>query len=392
MAMTDKLGVYVSVPFCRAKCSFCNFASGVGSAAEIERYVGRLCAEIAGAEERAVGLGAELPRGVDTVYFGGGTPSLLTPGQMGRIFGALRGVFAVDGDAEITLEAAPGQIAEDVLEASLRLGVNRVSLGVQSFVDREAAAVGRSHTGESCLAEIARLRAAGVAQVGVDLIAGLPYQTRESWEVSLAAVVGAGLTHVSVYMLEVDEESRLGAEVMAGGKRFHAHGVPAEEMAAELYERACAVLPAAGLAQYEISNFAREGSRSRHNLRYWQRAPYLGVGLDAHSMLVQGLGIREQGLGEAVRFANADELATYALPGGRGEIVRVGEVEALEERVFLGLRMVDGVALDAMLEEGARELVREGLMWEREGRWGLTLRGRLISNEVFGRLLEAVAV
>ncbi len=382
--MTDKLGVYVSVPFCRAKCSFCNFASGVGSAAEIERYVGQLCAEIAGAARRAAELGAELPRGVDTVYFGGGTPSLLAPGQLERVFAALRGVFAVDGDAEITLEAAPGQIAEDVLEAAMRLGVNRVSLGVQSFVDREAAAVGRTHTGESCLAEIARLRAAGVAEVGVDLIAGLPYQTRESWEVSLEMAAGAGLTHVSVYMLEVDEDSRLGAEVMAGGKRFHAHGVPAEEIAADLYERACEVLPAAGLAQYEISNFAAVEHRSRHNLKYWERAPYLGLGLDAHSMLLTQ--------GGAVRFANADDLATYALPGGRGEIVRVGEMEALEERVFLGLRMVDGVALDGMLEDGARELMREGLMWSREGMWGLTLRGRLISNEVFGRLLEAVAV
>ena len=180
MSVQDKLGIYVSVPFCRAKCSFCNFASGVSGAGDIERYVGMLCSEIGTAGATAERLGASLPRVVDTVYFGGGTPSLLTVRQLERVFGALRAEFEIEAGAEITLEAAPGQIAEDVLAAAMRLGVNRVSLGVQSFVDRESAAVGRSHTGESCVAELRRLRAAGVERVGADLIAGLPYQTVES--------------------------------------------------------------------------------------------------------------------------------------------------------------------------------------------------------------------
>ena len=220
MSAPSPLGVYISVPFCRAKCSFCNFASGVSSAARIAVYVDTLCEEIDSAAVIAERLGAELPRAVDTIYFGGGTPSLLTPLQMQRIFAAVRRNFDVTADAEVTMEAAPGQISDEALDEAMRLGVNRVSLGVQSFVDRESAAVGRTHTGASCLAEIARLRAAGVSDVGADLIAGLPYQDAASWQHSLETAVGAGLAHLSVYMLEVDEDSRLGLEVLAGGVRF----------------------------------------------------------------------------------------------------------------------------------------------------------------------------
>lgn len=377
--------MYVSVPFCRAKCSFCNFASGVSSAAAVETYLNRLTAEIDAAHATSISLGAELPRHVDTVYLGGGTPSLLSPEQLGGIFAALRRNFDVAPDAEITLEAAPGQIDMPVLEAALRLGVNRVSLGVQSFIDRESAAVGRTHTGEECVREFARLRAAGIADVGADLIAGLPYQTEASWRESLTRVTGSGLTHVSVYMLEVDEDSRLGREVLQGGLRLHAPKVPGEELVAELYEQACEELPRLGFAQYEISNFAAAGFQSKHNRKYWERAPYLGFGLDAHSMLLRGEG--------AVRFANADDLNAY--DGSRpAEITPVGSLEALEESVFLGLRLREGIPEDLLGGETAAaacDLMREGLMEQDGGRWKLTLRGRLVSNEVFSRLLEQVA-
>jgi oxygen-independent coproporphyrinogen-3 oxidase len=383
----------MSVPFCRAKCSFCNFASGVGKAAEIETYVARLCAEIDAASATAARLDAKLPRAVDTVYFGGGTPSLLTPAQVQRVFEALRRNFDVSADAEITLEAAPGQIADEVLDAARSLGVNRVSLGVQSFVDRECAAVGRLHTGEDCLREIARLRAAGIEEVGADLIAGLPYQTAASWEQSLDAATSCGLTHLSVYLLEIDEDSRLGLEVIAGGQRFHAHGVPQEELAVALYGRACERLPKAGFTQYEISNFARAGSRSRHNVKYWQRAPYIGFGLDAHSMLPSETG--------AVRFANVEEMSEYRGAKSIGSVMRVGQREAFEETIFLGLRMCVGVSLADLresvprefvqpCEESADELIADGLMTVEDGCWRLTLRGRLVSNEVFGLLLESV--
>jgi len=385
------------VPFCRAKCSFCNFASGVSGPEAIAEYVTALCEEINAAAKTAARLGAKLPRRVDSVYFGGGTPSLLSPEQLGAIFAALRCGFEVEDGAEITLEAAPGQIAGEVLEAAMRLGVNRVSLGVQSFVDRESAAVGRTHTGDGCVAEIRRLQAAGVREVGADLIAGLPYQTAESWARSLDVATELGsegvLTHLSVYMLEIDEDSRLGREVLGGGLRLHAPKVPGEEMAAELYEQACEALPRGEFEQYEISNFAGVGHQSRHNRKYWERKPYMGFGLDAHSMLLAGDG--------AVRFANADELKGYDSASWGGDVVRVGVDEAFEESVFLGLRLNEGLDVSALrerfgrvrvvaCEEAVEEMVEGGMMEAREERWFLTLRGRVVSSEVFGRLLTGV--
>jgi oxygen-independent coproporphyrinogen-3 oxidase len=403
MGVADKLGVYVSVPFCRAKCSFCNFASGVGGAEVIEQYVATLCGEIARVGENAAVLGAELPRVVDTVYLGGGTPSLLEPEQIQRIFAALRNEFEIEAGAEITLESAPGQIEDALLDEALRLGVNRVSLGVQSFVDRECKAVGRLHTGEDCVREILRLRERGLRDVGADLIAGLPYQTQESWRRSLnvageLAAEGA-LTHLSVYLLEIDEDSRLGREVLGGGARIHAPAVASDELAVQSYEMACEALPQFGFAQYEISNFAQAGFQSRHNRKYWERKPYVGVGLDAHSMLlVQGPGARVQGPEDifAVRFANADELGAY---NGRDsvEVTRVGDRESFEESVFLGLRMCEGLDLSGLrhdfvfeCENAVGDLEHEGLMVVEEGRWKLTQRGRLVSNEVFGRVLEEI--
>jgi oxygen-independent coproporphyrinogen-3 oxidase len=330
---------------------------------------------------------------VDTVYFGGGTPSLLEPEQLGSIFSAIRGEFAVAADAEITLEAAPGQIADQALEAALRFGVNRVSLGVQSFVDREAQAVGRSHTETSCLAEFERLRRAGVANVGADLIAGLPYQTEASWQHSLEVAVHAGVAHLSVYMLEIDEESRLGREVLGGGARLHAPAVASEDLTAALYEMACERLPQAGFQQYEISNFAVDGMRSRHNVKYWVRQPYLGLGLDAHSMLLSHEG-------RAVRWANPDSLNEYAGAGSTREPEWVSKREAFEETVFLGLRLVQGLEWPrvstfpaewvAELREGVRELATAGMMGWDDGRCWLTAPGRLISGEVFGELLARV--
>jgi oxygen-independent coproporphyrinogen III oxidase len=388
------LGLYVSVPFCRAKCSFCNFASGVGSAEAVARYIGLLCSEIRAARTFAGEIGAALPEVVDTIYFGGGTPSLLEPRQFRAVMDAVRGEFAVQPDAEITMEAAPGQIGGDLLESALGCGVNRLSLGVQSFVDREAQAVGRSHTEASCRVEFARLRRAGVRNLGVDLIAGLPYQTAASWERSLDVACDAGLDHLSVYMLVVDEESRLGREVLGGGARLHAPAVASDELVAELYERACEVLPGAGYEQYEISNFARSGWRSKHNLKYWLRAPYLGFGLDAHSMA-------QDVRGRAVRWANPEELSDYAGACCAREPERIDERGAYEETVFLGLRLVDGLRWERVenfrqewvsaLRESVRELGNAGLMGSDAERCWLTGRGRMVSGEVFGELLAGVA-
>ena len=393
-AILPKLGIYVSVPFCRAKCSFCNFASGVSSPAAIDHYIAQLCDEIDLAHANAADLHAQLPHQVDTLYFGGGTPSLLSSAQLKQVFVALDRNFSIAPTAEITLEAAPGQIADSFLDAAQSLGVNRISLGVQSFVDRESAAVGRLHTERDCIHEILRLQAAGIPELGADLIAGLPYQTATSWQHSLGIATSIGLTHLSVYMLEVDEDSRLGSEVIAGGRRFHAHATPDDDLSAEFYEVACDQLARNGFPQYEISNFAAIPHRSSHNLKYWHRAPYVGFGLDAHSMLLRD--------DAAVRFSNPDELSGYAPPRPTQNIINVGPHEAFEETLFLGLRLSAGVSIEVLhrtaprgffapLEQAMHELIHDGLMRELDGHWQLTPRGRLISNDVFANLLAGVA-
>src|SRR5438067_7098078 len=279
------LGLYISVPFCKSKCSYCNFASEVFAGGRMQGYVDRVCADIAAAEAITIEAGGKFEREVDSIYFGGGTPSLLEPAQLQQIFTAIRERFDVAHDGEITVECAPGTLGNAVIDGLARGGVNRVSLGVQSFVDAEARSVGRLHTRDIVLADMARLRRAGIGNINVDLIAGLPHQTAASWETSLDDVIASGVPHASVYMLEVDEDSRLGRELMAGGIRYHAHFVPNEDAIADFYVEACRRLNAAGIAQYEISNFARPGAVSRHNLKYWTRQPYLGFGVDAHSML-----------------------------------------------------------------------------------------------------------
>ena len=391
------LGIYISVPFCRTKCSYCNFASDVFSRAVFEGYVDRVCGDIASAQHVAKELGGQIDNEVDSVYLGGGTPTVLEASQLQRIFDAVRNQFSVRRDAEVTVECAPGTLAPQVLQGLLRCGVNRVSLGVQSFVDIEAAAVGRLHKRSTVLDDISRLRAEGIANINIDLIAGLPHQTAETWKESLAELLAAGVPHASVYMLEVDEDSRLGREVIAGGTRYHAHFVPDEEAIADFYLAACQRLEAAGIVQYEISNFARPGSASRHNLKYWTRQPYLGFGVDAHSMLK----LPEQ-QNKAVRFATADVLEKYAA-GSTLQRTDVSPSASQEERFFLGLRLNRGVDLSEVAAEFGHAavdnlsttinaLIGDGLLHRHDNRISLTSRGRLLSNEVFQSFLEAPGV
>jgi len=386
------VGLYLSVPFCRTKCTYCNFASDVFSRAVFERYLDRVCADIHTTPESAGQMGARLERDADSVYLGGGTPTILDSHQLERLFVTVRQNFRLLPETEITVECAPGTLTPAVVETLLRCGVNRVSLGVQSFVDREAASVGRLHKRETVLDDIVRLRRAGVSNINVDLIAGLPHQTAESWKESLESVIALGVPHVSAYMLEVDEDSRLGRELIAGGTKYHAHFVPDEELTAELYERACEQLNGAGITQYEISNFARGGFESRHNLKYWTRQPYLGFGVDAHSML---LSANEEW--EAARFSTPDSLEAY-VAGASLQRTSVSRQAAIEETFFLGLRLTCGVDLERVRGEFGRDVVAgfspvmdeltSGGFLEREGEWvRLTQRGRLVSNEVFERFL-----
>lgn len=399
--MNDSVGVYISVPFCRAKCTYCNFASGVFGAERIDRYVDRVCAEMSETRSAVERMDAPVPGRVDTIFFGGGTPSLLGAGQMRRLFEALRGEFEVAVDAEVTLECAPGQLGGETLDEMLRQGMNRISFGVQSFVDAEAKAVGRLHTREMCLTEIERLRTAGISNINVDLIVGLPRQTAASWRESAGVAIESGVPHVSMYMLEVDEDSRLGREMLASGAKYGAGEVASEDEIAEWYGAACEWLEAAGIAQYEISNFARHGCASRHNAKYWQREPYVGFGLDAHSMLRTGEG--------AVRWANTSDLESYLTDGpdvfglravAVPEVEVVGKEKAFEETMFLGLRMNEGIDIEALRSEFGVGLTRDAVvalgdvedagLVERNGNFvRLTARGRMVSNEVFSRLLVA---
>jgi oxygen-independent coproporphyrinogen III oxidase len=268
---------------------------------------------------------------------------------------------------------------------------------VQSFIDKEASSVARLHTRQITLDEIGRLRERGISNISIDLIAGLPHQTKESWEESLTATVDTGVPHASVYMLEVDEDSRLGRELIAGGTKYHAHFVPDDDLTADLYERAVERLNGAGICQYEISNFARPGWESKHNLKYWTRDPYLGFGVDAHSMLPASPGSAL----DAVRFATTDNLEKFV---SSAEIERtpVDFNAALEEAFFLGLRTVKGIHLEDMVErygtsatiafrEEFAEMAEAGLVEVEEGWVRLTARGRLVSNEVFGRLIGSSA-
>jgi oxygen-independent coproporphyrinogen-3 oxidase len=387
------LGLYVSVPFCRTKCSYCNFASDVFSRSIFQRYVDRVCVDMTDASVTVAQMGGCVDPIVDSVYIGGGTPTVLDITQLQRLFVTISQNFEVQKGAEITVECAPGTLTPAVIEALQLCGVNRVSLGVQSFVDQEAAAVGRLHNRKTVLDDIARLRASGITNINIDLIAGLPHQTVDSWVFSVEQTIETQTPHASIYMLEVDEDSRLGRELIAGGTRYHAHFVPDEDVTADLYVMACERLEAAGVVQYEISNFARQGYASRHNLKYWTRRPYLGFGVDAHSMLPGS----ESGP-EAVRFSSPDSLEAYV---GAGPLNRtqVSPAAALEETFFLGLRLNCGISLlqvaaefgeDAVagFSETIADFVRTGLMERQADLIRLTPQGRLLSNEVFERFIS----
>ena len=360
-------GVYISYPFCAQKCTYCNFASGVFSRGVEERYVEVLRGEL---RETA------WPWTPETVYLGGGTPSQMEPEALA---GVLREIPGREW-AEATMEAAPGGLTRERIAAWRDGGINRVSLGVQSFVQKELARTGRRHTAEVVEREIAMLRGAGIASINVDLIAGLPGQTEASFRESLDWVERLGVPHVSVYMLEVDEDSRLGRELLVLGSdpmnqtrrgRYGAQDVPGEDAIADFYEMAVERLERIGIARYEISNFARPGFESKHNLKYWKREPYLGFGSDAHSF------------DGAERWQHAESPGEYAADP---RVMARTPADPVAEKYFLGLRLTEGVEPDGF-SETIRRFTDDGLL-ERVGkRVRLTPRGVMLSNEVFAEFI-----
>jgi oxygen-independent coproporphyrinogen-3 oxidase len=369
-------GVYVSVPFCRQKCTYCNFASEVYSEGLRIPYCKAVCREI---------RQSDFPGDSDTLYLGGGTPSLLATEDLAELLSALpRHEWR-----EATLEASPGTVTAEKAEAWVRLGLNRVSLGVQSFVPREALASGRKHTPEQVVEEVNLLRRAGMAAINLDLIAGLAYQTNQSWRTSLDWIERLAPEHVSVYMLEVDDDSRLGEELRAGGTRYGAAHTPSEDAIADFYLLAVERLAVLGIFRYEISNFARPGCESRHNLKYWNMEPYLGFGADAHSFD----GVR--------RWWNVTDAAGYIARSEKGEGVRAGEepmgAERLRQDRFLtGLRQAGGIRPTAdeiaFFREPLRRLQGQGwLEVTSAGFLRLTSEGILFSNNVFAEFLAEPA-
>jgi oxygen-independent coproporphyrinogen-3 oxidase len=357
-------GVYLSYPFCTQKCTYCNFASGVQPRELERRYLDTLRQEL---------CALRWPWTPETVYLGGGTPSQMEPEALAGLLNLIPG----KPWPEATMEAAPGTLDRARVRAWRDAGINRVSLGVQSFEPRELARTGRKHNAEIVERETTLLRAEGLGNFNIDLIAGLPGQTRESWERSLDWIAKLDAPHVSVYMLEVDEDSRLGAEILAFGKRYGASDVPSEDAIAEFYETAVERLASIGITRYEISNFARAGRESRHNLKYWRREPYLGFGADAHSFD-----------GES-RWHNAETAAEYVERHAQGLPFAVETSPAQRgEEFFLGLRLAQGIEGDWSGHQEALERFESGGLVQREGnRVRLTPRGVLLSNEVFAEFL-----
>ncbi|OLB34797.1 MAG: hypothetical protein AUH11_16980 [Acidobacteria bacterium 13_2_20CM_57_17] len=373
-----KLGIYVQVPFCQTKCTYCNFHTGVVASSRFAPYVEAVCREIREHRDllRAAGVGEDLAEKahsqewrcheavLDTVYIGGGTPSLLDPAHLQNILDAIRETFAGSLE-EVTLEADP-----ETVEAE------------------KAAASGRMHRRADIYRAVPILREAGIGNISFDLIAGLPHQTKDSWRRSLEELAGLAPEHVSVYLLEIDEGSRLGKELLQGGGRYSAGAVPSEDEMAEFYEMAQKALGAAGYHHYEISNWAKQGFESRHNLKYWRREPYLGFGAGAHSF------------SGTQRWANAHDAAAYvaAVQSGRLPVEQQEKLtadSALEEELFLGLRQLDGIDL-ARIEQEYGVTVMErfdplaaaGLV-ERQGSVvRLTPEKLSISNEVFVELMR----
>ena len=352
-------GVYISYPFCNQKCSFCNFASGVYQPSSRSRYEQALLEEIASHKWDS------LP---DTVYFGGGTPSLIAPDVLDNIMEAVPN----NQLTEVTLECAPGTITAEKVNHWVRAGINRVSLGVQSFNTAELRATGRRHTAETVTSDLGLLRAAGIDNINLDLIAGLPHQTRASWNESLDWIACLDPPHVSVYIFEVDEDSRLGREILLGGSRYSARTLPSDDLIAELYETAVARLARGGWERYEISNFAHPGRQSRHNLKYWKLQPYIGFGLDAHSFDGQ------------YRWSNSDTLDEYLRSRHHPAKEKVNH---LEERFFVGLRLMRGITPTPeerrKFAEPIAKWASAGMLEDESGTLRLSSQGVLVSNEIF---------
>ena len=368
-------GVYIHIPFCKSRCSYCDFATDIyRDTAWVERYVDAVCSEVA-AWMPAEGASPN----ADTIYFGGGTPSLLSVDQVGKILDAVRLKFRISNLKEVTMEMNPATVTPETLAGYRSLGVNRASFGIQTFDDRALKLLARGHDANDARQTFKMLRDAGFDNISFDLIAGLPGQTLDDWKANLDEAVALQPEHLSLYLLEIHEGTPL-AEQVRSGRQPH----PNDEVAAKMYGMLLDRLAVVGYRQYEISNFSRPGHESRHNSKYWRLEPVYGFGVSAHSFD----GIQ--------RYANERDTNKYVAMielNGSVEIMRE-DIDSASEFAFLGLRLEEGIDLADYRDRFGKELIASkngqiseldeaGLITILEGRLKLTRKGKLFSNEVF---------
>jgi oxygen-independent coproporphyrinogen-3 oxidase len=384
----QRSGIYVHIPFCERKCTYCNFNTTEFFEALAERYIRAVASEIAYWGERLARQSNQRAR-VDSIFFGGGTPSIIEADQLAAVVDACHAAFEIDPDSEITIEINPASFSRTKVKQWLNAGINRASVGVQSFIDRELISLSRTHTADDARGTIELLRASGFENISLDLIAGLPDQSLADWEFNLGEALIIGPEHLSLYLLEIKESTQLYAQIRRGLRPK-----PDDDVAADMYRMISDATRQNGYEHYEISNFARVSEaktispfRSRHNLKYWTGAPFYGMGCGAHSY---------DGHARWVNILKTDtyienvELSGHAI----AEHHELGEAERASEALFMGLRLKEGVSLaefraeygvDVMERYGTElpRLSEAGLIETSGGRLILTSAGRLLSNEVF---------
>jgi oxygen-independent coproporphyrinogen-3 oxidase len=383
IAAPSPLGVYVHFPFCITKCTYCAFVTRSYTAEQATRYVAALEAELHHFHDTCAAFPlAFATYQADTLYFGGGTPSRMTPAQLARLLAACRATFDFLPEAEVTLEFNPGDANPERLEAYRNLGINRLSLGVQSFSDQDLLVTGRDHTADAARQAVRTARQVGFENISLDLIAGLPGQTLETWRMNLLEALALAPEHLSLYLLEVKPGTILARQLATG----HLPLLD-DDLAAEMYLLALEILGQAGFEAYEISNFARPGYRARHNMKYWTDLPYAAFGVGAH------------GYDGCERYWNTEKLEAYFTAIDHQHHAIIGRTqrtwhERWQEALMLGLRLEEGIDLARLRTNygidllqayplTVQELQAAGLLKVTDTRICLTPRGRLFSNEVF---------
>lgn len=377
--MADKLGIYIHIPFCRSKCDYCDFYSLAGREGQMDLYQRALLAHLRETAPLAQGIP------VDSIYFGGGTPSYYGAKRLKELLAALYKLFSVEKDAEVTVECNPDSVGLKSLRTLRKAGVNRLSLGMQSARGEELYSVHRIHTPQQTDQAVELARKAKFTNLSLDLIYGLPGQTMESWKATVEHALSLIPQHLSCYGLKVEEGTPLARRVAEG------EALPDDDQQADLYLWTVGRLERAGLPQYEISNFAKPGCESRHNLRYWLTRPYIGFGPGAHSdfggrrySFVRDLDAYIRGVLEGGNIIDSSELIPQRERCGEYLMLRLRTTRGIDGREYRSTYFMDFAPLEARL----REFAAQGWAEETDGRWHFTPKGFLVSNQLIGDLLE----